>query len=87
MLGCRVDAVNLVRNRMTTPQVELSGAERRANVKGAFSVIDPSAFAGRRVLLVDDVYTTGATVRECSLPLLASGAEVSVLTLARAIKV
>ncbi len=75
----------LRRIRYTRPQVELSQAEREDNVKGAFGV-EGQEFDGRRVLLVDDVYTTGATVRECAKVLKKSGAEkVYVLTVARAV--
>ncbi len=58
---------------------------RRANVLGAFSVPDPQAVSGRRVLLVDDVVTTGATASECARMLLLAGAEeVRAVTLAKA---
>ncbi|MEZ2348103.1 ComF family protein [Terriglobus sp. RCC_193] len=64
-------------------QYRLSPDERRENVRGAFRV--RGAVRGRHVLLVDDVYTTGATVTECTEVLLAAGAEsVRVVTLARA---
>ena len=54
-------------------------------MKGAFGV-EGQEFEGRRVLLVDDVYTTGATVRECAKILKKAGAEkVYVLTVARAV--
>jgi predicted amidophosphoribosyltransferase len=55
-------------------------------VRAAFSVKTRDAIAGRRILLVDDVYTSGATVNECSRVLKTSGAKaVYVLTLARAV--
>jgi len=74
----------LERQRPTLPQVKLSSKERRSNVKGAFVVPDPQAVAGKAVLLVDDVYTTGATVRECAQVLRRAGAsQVEVLTVAR----
>lgn len=77
-----VDPFALKRTRWTVPQVNLSGKERKLNVKGAFEV--QKDVKGKRVLLVDDVYTTGATVRECSKVLKKSGAkDVCVLTLAR----
>lgn len=67
----------------TKPQIGLSARERRLNLKGAF--IADRSFEGKRLLLIDDVMTTGATVRECAGRLLKAGAaEVSVLTLARA---
>jgi len=83
--GVRLDAFSLVRVRPTRPQVELHETERRRNVRRAFEVALPQRIRGERVLLVDDVYTTGATVDECSRELLRSGAAaVDVLTLARA---
>ncbi len=77
----------LRRNRPTPPQVSLSGAEREKGVKGAFSVSRTKRLEGRTVLLVDDVYTTGATANECAKALLKGGAaRVDVLTLAHAVK-
>jgi ComF family protein len=74
----------LVRRRPTLPQVTLNPQERQSNVKGAFLVPDQAALAGKTVLLVDDVYTTGATVKECARALRKAGAEnVEVLTVAR----
>jgi ComF family protein len=74
-----------VRVRDTQPQTGLSGAERRKNVRGAFAVPAPERIRGRRVLLVDDVMTTGATVDACARALLAAGAAgVWVVTLGRA---
>ena len=74
----------VVRVRHTVPQVELKPNERRENVKGAFAVLDPALVKGRNILLLDDVYTTGATVKECAKVLLKSGArQVEVLTVAR----
>jgi ComF family protein len=62
----------LARTKNTRPQVELSGEDRFANVVGAFAAWE--RFAGKRVLLFDDVITTGATVRECGLVLRKAGA-------------
>lgn len=77
---------NLIRTRPTKPQVELSGAERIRNVAGAFELSDRADVHGRSVLLVDDVFTTGATMNECARVLReAEAAHVSVLTVARAV--
>ena len=58
------------------PQSGISGAaQRRANVSGAYRVTDPGLVRGRRVLLIDDVVTTGATLSECARELLLAGAE------------
>jgi ComF family protein len=71
----------------TTPQVNLSGGEREKRVRGSFHVQRDEEIKGKSILLVDDVYTTGATVNECSKVLLMAEAErVDVLTLAHAIK-
>lgn len=81
-----VDVFSLERARATQPQVELDEKERRRNVAAAFRVSRPERIRNRRVLLVDDVYTTGSTVNECSFTLRAAGARrVDVLVLARAI--
>ena len=68
------------------PQSRLNGAaERRANVMGAYCVPRPERVQGKRVLLVDDVVTTGATLSECARTLLLAGAEAVVcITLAKA---
>ncbi len=74
----------LMRSRMTTPQTSQDHDARRRNVRRAFSVSRPARIRGRRVLLIDDVMTTGATVDECARVLVAAGAaRVDVLTLAR----
>lgn len=74
----------LVRVRSTRPQVELSGRERRQNVRQAFAVTRPAALEHQRVLVVDDVFTTGATLGEVARTLKGAGvARVDVFTLAR----
>jgi ComF family protein len=81
-----IDALSLRRLRATLPQVELNETQRRRNVARAFGVVRPARVRARRILLVDDVYTTGATVDECSQALLKAGAtSVDVLVLARAV--
>jgi ComF family protein len=76
----------LIRIQATVPQTGLGRRQRLKNVKGVFSLRCPEKVYGKNVLVVDDVYTTGATVNECARTLLKFGAErVDVLTLARAI--
>ena len=76
---------NLVRVKATRPQVELTGDERKMNVAGAFLLRKPEKVTNKHVVLVDDVFTTGATMNECSLVLKHAGAsQVTALTLARA---
>ena len=80
-----VDINVLTRRRWTEPQTGLRRKERLANIKNAFNITDGSKITGKRILIVDDVFTTGATVNECAKVLLKSGAgRVDVLTLARA---
>lgn len=77
-----VRALKKIRN--TPPQSGLSNASRRrANVLGAYKVVNTAEFTGKRVLLLDDVLTTGATASECARVLLTAGAtEVNLAVLA-----
>jgi ComF family protein len=76
----------LEKRKPTVPQVNLSGVEREKGVRGTFHLSEETAVDGKTVLLVDDVYTTGATVNECAKVLLAGGADrVDVFTLAHAV--
>jgi ComF family protein len=81
-----VDPFILLRARETAVQTELSEEERRKNVRGVFTVHPEKSVEGKVLLLVDDVYTSGATANECSRALRKAGAkEVYVLTLARTV--
>lgn len=84
----RVAVPDLLRRRRRTPsQGGLDRAERVRNVRGAFTVASRAQVAGKRILLVDDVLTTGATVEACATVLLKAGAlAVDVLTLARVVR-
>lgn len=78
-----IEAVRRV--KATRPQAGLTNAQRRGNVAAAFRIRDPKSIEGRRLLLIDDVLTTGATVRSCAKVLKRAGARrVTVLTIARA---
>ncbi len=75
----------LRRVKNTTAQAGLTNAKRRLNVSGAFRARNKSALNAKKVLLIDDVLTTGATAASCARALKAAGAvEVTLLTLARA---
>lgn len=77
----------LARIRETEPQIKLSAEERSNNVKGAFAVKRGGELSGKRVLLLDDVMTTGSTVNECAKVLKKAGAaSVVVITVARTAK-
>ena len=81
---CLAPVQTLKKIRNTPPQSRISDpAARRANVLGAFRVADPALVAGKRILLLDDVLTTGATLSECARALLTAGAkEVNCATVA-----
>ncbi|GEA17918.1 ComF family protein [Moorella sp. E306M] len=86
-LGLPVDGDVMSRIRETAPQVNLSRRSRWQNLAGAFQVTAPRKITGRRLLLVDDVLTTGATASACTHALLAAGADgVAVVTLATGIE-
>jgi ComF family protein len=73
----------LLKKKDVLPQIGLSAAGRTANIRGAFSA--ERSFGGMRLMLIDDVMTTGATARECTKELLMAGAaDVTVAALARA---
>jgi ComF family protein len=78
----------LERTRETGSQIGLTRHQRRENLRGAFAVKDASRIAGREILLVDDVFTTGTTASQCSRVLRRAGAKrVWVATVARTLKV
>lgn len=81
----QVDALDpLVRRKRTMPQVSLGAAQRRANVVDAFAVRSARDLAGLRIVLIDDVITTGSTLAACAHVLGDAGvASVAVATLAR----
>ncbi len=76
----------LVRTKNTIPQSSLSGKERRANLKDSFALTSFEAVKNKKVLLIDDVYTTGSTVNACCRILRkAAPSEIHVLTVARSV--
>jgi ComF family protein len=75
---------NLRRSRHTRAQAGLNEKQRQENLKGAFIVRQPAEISGKRILLIDDVFTTGASLRAAAAALKAAGASrVTALTLAR----
>ena len=86
MTDIPVENFALIRHRNTRPQVEFSGRNRVINVKNAFSVKRPELVRDKRIVLIDDVMTTGSTLKESALALKRAGAKsVDVLTAARVI--
>ena len=82
--GLAVDFSLLKRRKFTQTQTGLHKKEREKNISGAFVAIQPEKIRGKNCILVDDVYTTGATLNECAKTLMKAGAgQVAVLTLAR----
>jgi ComF family protein len=80
-----VPADVLIRGAATRPQSDLTARERRTNVRGAFALRRADLVAGRHVIVVDDILTTGATASACARCLSEGGAAaVGVLTVARA---
>ncbi len=81
-----LDPFILIKTKSTEAQALLPAEERRKNLKGAFQLKDSSKIKGKRILLIDDVYTTGTTIEEASKVLVRQGAEtVEALVLARGV--
>ena len=81
-----VHVAAVTRTRQTETQSRLDRERRRKNVYDAFRVVEPGLLAGRRVLLIDDILTTGFTASECARSILRGGAvDVGVLTLANGV--
>jgi len=66
---------NLIKIKKTQPQVELSREERERNIKNSFKIKNPLEIQGKRIFLVDDIFTSGATMEECSRVLKKAGAK------------
>ena len=74
-LGNQLDYLSLIRKRYTQAQTGLKREARRRNVKDAFTIIEPGNIKDKKILLVDDVFTTGHTLNECARILKKSGAK------------
>lgn len=85
IIGIKLVDRNLIKRKNILPQTVLVAKDRLKNVEGAFEVKNSDEIKGKIVLLIDDVYTTGATIRECSAVLNDAGAkEVRAITIAQA---
>ena len=81
--GLRVNNTAVVRSVASSTQTKRSRYDRWVNVEGIFKVADPSSIAGRHILLVDDVITTGSTIESCVNEVLkVEGVRVSVAAIA-----
>jgi len=82
-----VDVEGLLRIRATMSQGHMKAGDRHKNVKRAFSVNPKTDIRSKAIILIDDVYTTGATAKECTKALLKAGAQrVDILTLTRVVR-
>lgn len=83
-LGLELKDNVLIKQKNTNVQSTLTKTQRRNNVKNAFVVKDTEKVKNKRVILIDDIYTTGSTVNECSQVLKKAGAkEICVVTIAK----
>jgi len=81
--GKKLSSKNLIKIRSTEKQSSLNYNKRIKNLNNAFMIKDPEVLAGKKILLIDDVYTTGTTVKKCSLLLKKYSRSIYVVTLAR----
>ena len=87
LTGIKTDLFSLKRHKNTTPQVKFTGKERIKNVHGAFVVKKSENIKGKSIVLIDDVMTTGSTLKECAIALKKVGAKkIYALTAARTLK-
>ncbi len=84
LTGIKTDFISLIKSKHTKPQIKFNGRLRIKNIKDAFKVKFPENISGKRVVIIDDVITTGATVYECIKALKKAGAKsVDVLSVSR----
>lgn len=82
-LGIPLSFNNLIKVKKTPAQTKLTRAQRLTNLDGAFKLMHPEKITGKKLLLIDDVFTTGTTMNKCSQVLIKQKADVVALTLAR----
>jgi ComF family protein len=82
-LGIALSSGNLIKVKQTLPQARLTRAQRITNLDGAFKLKHPEEIKEKKILLIDDVYTTGTTIIKCGQLLLKQKADLVALTLAR----
>lgn len=82
-LNIKILTGNLLKTKATAPQAGLSRNMRLINLNGAFKLKKPFVIAGKKILLIDDVYTTGTTIKKCTEILKKAKCDVVALTLAR----
>lgn len=86
LTGIEVDYKSLIKGKITKPQIDCDGNERLKNVKDAFYVKNIANIKDKRILLIDDVLTTGSTLKECAKALKsAKPKSIDALTIARSI--
>lgn len=82
-LGVSIEKSNLTKIKDTKKQSTLTKEERKTNVKDAFVIKKPERIVNKKVILFDDIFTTGNTVNECSKVIKMAGAkEIAILTIA-----
>ena len=86
ILQIKIENKVLYKNKNIVPQSTLSKREREKNIKRAFKIKDIEKVKNKKILIIDDIYTTGSTLNECAKLLLKSGIKkenIGVLTLAK----
>lgn len=87
IVGIKFESNNLIRNKNTVAQSKVDYSERKKNVKGIFEVKKPDNIKDKNIVLVDDIYTSGNTMKQCAITLQKAGAgNICYLTLASASK-
>lgn len=75
LTGIPLDCNVIIKSKWTKEQNRLSKFEREENLRGSFSIRKGSSVHGRRILLIDDIYTTGNTIKTCARTLVSAGAD------------